>query len=190
MKELNKELKFRTFKNLKVEDLYPHILSNDFACSIDLSKAYFHLPIHSKYQKFFSFQFNKVKYHWSSMPFGLSSAPYLFSKVMSEIVEFLRNNFNINIHFYLDDFIIFNNSKESTQKDSDECIKLFKNLGLSICYKKSVLEPVSSIVYLGTLINLQNKTIQLSEENIRKCIFKTNKILKGKNCIKSNFKVI
>ena len=64
---------------MKIEDLYPHIIQNRYACSIDLSKAYFHMPIHQKYQKFFTFQFNKIKYQWSSMPFGLSSAPYLFS---------------------------------------------------------------------------------------------------------------
>ena len=50
------------------------------------------------------------------MPFGLSTAPYLFTKFTSPIWEFLRSDFKIPIVSYFDDILIIGRNYEGFQK--------------------------------------------------------------------------
>ena len=93
MKNLNREVRFKTFKNMKISDLFPYLHSCNFACRLDLSNAYYHLSIAEEHRKFLAFKFNKQTYVWNAMPFGLSEAPYLFSKLMECVVTNLRIKF-------------------------------------------------------------------------------------------------
>ena len=106
------------------------------------------------------------------MSFGLSSAPFLFSKVMEEVLNHLRTEFKINIYFYLDDIIIFHLCEKELRNCVEFCLKFFDDLGLTICRKKSVLFPVQSIEYLGVTLNLSDESIQLKRDNRIKCISK------------------
>ena len=53
MSELNKSIHLRKFTMTKLSDIIPHIFENKFAASLDISKAYFHVPINPKYKKVF-----------------------------------------------------------------------------------------------------------------------------------------
>jgi hypothetical protein len=51
----------------------------DWAVSMDLKDAYFHIPIHPDYQKYLRFQFEGQIYQFQALPFGLASAPLIFT---------------------------------------------------------------------------------------------------------------
>ena len=53
MSELNQSINLRKFTMTKLSDIIPHIFENKFAASLDISKAYFHVPINPKYKKVF-----------------------------------------------------------------------------------------------------------------------------------------
>ena len=81
------------------------------------------------------------------MPFGLSEAPYLFSKLMECVVTNLRVKFNLIIMFYLDD-IILDHSLESCKKAVKLVIKFITSLGLTINFDESSghsLDTISSL---------------------------------------------
>ena len=65
-----------TFKN--VQDL---MMQSDFMTSIDLRDAYFSIPIHEDHHRFLGFSWEKAYYCFQCLPFGLSSAPRVFTKV-------------------------------------------------------------------------------------------------------------
>jgi hypothetical protein len=72
----------------------------------DLRSGYHHVAINNKFQKYlgFSWEINgQVKYFvFSVLTFGLTSAPFLFTKLMREIVRYWRKlTFPVIIH--LDD---------------------------------------------------------------------------------------
>ena len=52
---------------------------------IDLIDAYFHIIIHQDYRKFLWFQTRDTFYQFKVLPFDLSPAPWVFTKVMVEI---------------------------------------------------------------------------------------------------------
>jgi hypothetical protein len=48
------------------------------------------IPIADSYKKYLRFEFNGTLYEFNSLPFGLSTAPYVFTKIMKQVVASLR----------------------------------------------------------------------------------------------------
>ena len=185
MKSLNQKLSFKTFKNMKLSDLYPYFHDNSYACRLDLSNAYYHLGIADSCKKFLAFNFDNKIYTWNAMPFGLSEAPYLFSKVMECIITNLRIRYNLIIMFYLDDILILEKSYEACKMAIQLAIQFISSLGMSINYEKSISDPVQVITFLGVTLDLVNKTMSPSSDNIEKCIQRS---ISFRNRVKANRK--
>ncbi|XP_069610927.1 uncharacterized protein [Ranitomeya imitator] len=92
---------------------------------IDLKDAYYLIPIHWEYQKYLSVALyvqGQVKhYQYTALPFGLSKAPRVFTKVMVEVMSYLRSR-DIVIVPYLDDFLVVGRSEThcTYQEDAAE----------------------------------------------------------------------
>lgn len=77
---------WRSFKNLVSE--------NGFAYKFDLRKGYYHVETHQTYLGFsWNLDGTEKFYTYSVLPFGLSSAPMLFTKLLRPLVS--------NLHQYL-----------------------------------------------------------------------------------------
>ena len=81
------------------------IRQGDWACSINLKDAYFHIPIHPAYQRFLRFSWRDKVFQFVCLPFGLALSPYVFTKVVWEVATILKWQ-GIRIHCYLDDWLI------------------------------------------------------------------------------------
>ena len=66
------------------------IEQGDWMTSIDFTDAYYSIPIDKEFRKFLKFEFEGVLYHYNVLPFGLSSAPRLFTKVLKVPLSVLR----------------------------------------------------------------------------------------------------
>ena len=55
--------------------------SRDWAVTLDIKDAYFHIPTHMKSRKFLRFLWRKKAFQFVVLPFGLSSAPRVFTLV-------------------------------------------------------------------------------------------------------------
>ena len=65
-------------------------INNAFLAKLDLQDAYLHVPVDSSFQKFLSFTFRGKLFQFRALPFGLSSAPYVFSRMVDYAVQLLR----------------------------------------------------------------------------------------------------
>ena len=54
---------------------------NDWAVSIDLKDAYFHILVHPADRKFLRFVWKDRVFQFKALPFGLAPAPWLFTKI-------------------------------------------------------------------------------------------------------------
>lgn len=68
----------------------------DFMFTFDLKSGYHHVEIFEEHRKFLSFSWKfsdgNVRYfQFSVLPFGLSSAPYLFTKLLKPLVKKWRS---------------------------------------------------------------------------------------------------
>lgn len=77
--------------------------------TLGLRDAYLHIPIHPPYQRFLRLTVKIHNFQFRALPFGLSSAPPIFTKVLGEALALLRLKL-IMIIPYLDDMLLVANS--------------------------------------------------------------------------------
>ena len=86
------------------------MVRNDcYTRSIDLSNAYYHVPVAICHQKYPLFQFAWQLYKFGCLPNGLTSAPRLFKKILKPVFSALHKEGH-GIMGYLDDSILFGNN--------------------------------------------------------------------------------
>ena len=111
LKCLNQYVKTEHFR---MEGLYllPDLLqAQDWMVRLDLKDAYLQVPIHLNHQHLLTFQWEGKNYMFKCLPFGLSSAPRVFTKLLKPVVGFLRQ-IGCRLIIYLDDMLILHQNRE------------------------------------------------------------------------------
>lgn len=153
LKQLNRYVHLQSFSLLSpvsVRDLFP-----EFPCwgaLVDLKDAYFHVIIHRDSRHLLRFCWDGIVYQYRRLPFGLRSAPYIFSRVMKPVIGFLQSR-GIRIIPYLDDWLFLHKDRETLQHQVSWAVKTMVRLGLIIS-PKSLLTPVQTLSWLGVLLDL------------------------------------
>lgn len=167
LKNLNKFVKTVHFKMEDYRTASKFITKDCFLASIDLQDAYFLIPIYEPHKKYLRFMLDDVLYTFNCLPFGLSSSPYVYTKIMKPVYEFLRSN-NFISCCYLDDTLLIG-------KTYDECIQnvnftksTLENLGFLINYTKSCLIPKTNCKFLGFIFDSKNMQLKLPLSKINK----------------------
>ena len=137
----------------------------DFMCKIDLKDAYFAVPIHLAHQKLLCFQFKNVTYQFKCLPFGLTSAPRVFTKVLKPLVAYVRR-LGLRICIYIDDMLILNSQREGAIRDASLMIYLLENLGFVVNMDKSILLPSQEMEFLGVLVNSITMNLSLPDNKV------------------------
>jgi len=146
-----------------------------FMISIDLTKAYFQLPVHYNTRAYFGFKgLNNKYYCYNSMPFGLSTAPYLFDLFSKTIARIITTITGFMCEVYLDDFLIQISPTLETPKDElfarvRAILRFFTMLGLQI-NKKSDIFPSSELKWLGSLISATHTRVFPTIEKVEKLV--------------------
>uniref|UniRef100_A0A2A4K1K2 Reverse transcriptase domain-containing protein n=1 Tax=Heliothis virescens TaxID=7102 RepID=A0A2A4K1K2_HELVI len=176
LKGLNKFLtpkKFRLLNHFKV----PHFLQKkDFLIKIDISQAYFHIPVANRHRRFLSIVYQKKVFQFTCLPFGLSTAPLTFARVSNWIASRLRQ-MNIRVIVYLDDFLIANQDPIKLQKDAFKTVQFLQKLGWIINMDKSLQVPSQRIEYLGIEWDTFHNTKALPKKKISSLRRDLNKLL-------------
>ena len=105
LSKLNLFLATSTFNIETPETIRCSLQRGEWVTSLDFSDAYFHIPIAQRSRKFLRFHMNTVSYQFTSLPFGLATAPLEFTKVVKE-VKLMAQARGIRIHQYLDDWLL------------------------------------------------------------------------------------
>ena len=153
LKPLNGYLVKEKFKMETQRSIRRAISPGEWVVSIDLKDAYFHVPIAREYQKYFLFQVCNKTYKFVALPFGLSSAPREFTRVVT-IVAHLAHGRMIKLHIYLDDWLIRAESPELCKLHAAEILTLTQELGFVINLSKSELVPTQQFDFLGEHFDL------------------------------------
>ncbi|CAG2215354.1 unnamed protein product [Mytilus edulis] len=145
---LNSYMIIPHFKMETNRSIRASILPGMWTTSLDLTDAYFHVPVCHSYRKFLRFVWNKRVYQFRALPFGLSTAPLAFTKLMQVAIAQLHSQ-AIQIHSYLDDSLIKELSPEKLYLNTDVVIRLLFLSGVFISWKKSDLIPSQDFIFLG-----------------------------------------
>ena len=180
MKYLNTFIKLPQLQMFTFKKAFQSFLSNNYACKIDLSNAFWHIGINNNYKRYLSFRFDNVSYWWNSMPFGLRTAPYLFCKLMGTLIKHICTSFGIVMFYYMDDIIILAPTLDIAHAHIKIVLEEITKAGLTINFEKSELQPKSLITFLGVEIDLVTKTFVPSSDNISFCVSKSETFCNGR----------
>ena len=176
MKKLNKFIQYKHFKMEGLFMLKTLLLRNDFMVNVDLKDAYFGIPIDANHRRFLRFQWENTLYKFTCLPFGLSSAPRVFTKLLKPVAALLRR-IGVRILVYLDDILLLNQSRSELEKDKHSLIFILQNLGFVINWKKSMIVPCHRIEYLGMIVDSVRRELQLPTEKITKIQLQCQSVL-------------
>lgn len=91
LKKLNKYIDPPHFKMTNLILVKNLVFRHCFMVTVDLKDAYFTVPLDISHKKYVSFEFNRIIYQFTCMPFALCSAPFIFTKLLKPIVKNLRS---------------------------------------------------------------------------------------------------
>ena len=162
---LNLRIRTPTFHMETLDKVVVMITQIMWATSLDVTDAYLSVPIHLWYQKYFCFILNGVVYMFVRMPFGLTTAPWAFSRIMRPIKYHLRLR-GVTVSSFIDDFLILAVTSAQAACYTTWTSRLLVWLGFEINTDKSSVTPLQEIEYLGILLNLRNLTLALPLDKI------------------------
>lgn len=181
LKQLNK---FIDTSHFKIEDLRTTLKlmsRNCYMATIDIKDAYHFIKIHPESRKFLRFEWKNKLYECNVLPFGLSTAPYVFTKITKPIVKLLRSGGFMST-IYLDDMNLIGHSYQECVSNVSITIKLLSSLGFIINEEKSVLTPSNRCKYLGYILDSSRFDISLPDEKRKRMKEELLKFISLKTC--------
>ena len=133
---------------------------------LDLKEAYRAVPVHPSDQRLLAVSWQGAVYINKALPFGLRSAPKIFSALTDSMMWILQQRGVHRALHYLDDFLVLG------PPDEPECgvalrttLSLCKELGFPVAPEKTE-GPVTSLVFLGIVIDTVRGQLRLPQEKL------------------------
>ena len=133
---------------------------NYFMTSINLTDAYYSVPVATVDQKYLMFQFKGIRYKYVCLPNGLSLTQRFFTKLMKPVLSSLKKKGD-KVMNYLDDFFLEGDTFEECKNAVvDTCELLIK---FSIHPDKFQFILVQKIEYVGFTLDSTSMTVSLTD---------------------------
>ena len=104
------------------------------------------MPIRHQHRPYLRFAFQDRLFQFNVLPFGISKAPQVFTKVLAPVVGHHKG---IQLFPYLDDCLIVTKSAAQLLHSVNLVIETFAQAGFIINKKKSHPLPVQRLQFLG-----------------------------------------
>ena len=134
----------------------------DYLFSFDLKSGYHLVDIAVSHKKYLGFEWKGVFYVFTALPFGLSSACYLFTKLLR---RYWRSR-GLRIVVYLDDGLCAVNGLVSAKLASEMVRYTLSRAGFVTHPTKSVWEPTQCLVWLGFKLDLAMGLIRIPDDKL------------------------
>ena len=155
------------FRMETIQSVLLSVRQDDWMSSIDLKEAYLQVPVHPDSRRFLRFVAQGQVYQFSSLCFGLSTAPQVFSGAMAPVSAILHS-WGIRMRRYLDDWLVQSSSRESLFRDLQVVLNLCRELGVVVNPAKSHLVPSQVVQYLGVVIDSRSFRASPSPDRVAK----------------------
>ena len=137
---------------------------------MDVQAAYRNIPVHPDDRHLLGMQWEDQLFGDTALPFGLRSAPKLFTAVADALQWVVRSRGVSFIAHYLDDFIIVGPpGSDEYAKNLDRLLETCRELGVPIaCHK--VEGPSTCIIFLGIEIDTVAMELRLPQDKLQRLV--------------------
>ena len=177
LKSLNEYVVPQHFKMEGIHTLKDLLRRGDWMTKIDLKDAYFTIPIHSTSRSVLRFSTREPQrlYEFSCLPFGLSCAPWVFTKTLKPALTLLRE-LGIRLVAYIDDILVLTETEEIARNHTSALIYLLESLGYIVHPVKTVTIPSQEIEFLGMMVDSRAMELRLPGQKLKKLRLEAAKI--------------
>lgn len=172
----------RKFKMETLQRQGRHVFADQrFGSVLDISSAFHHVEIHRDFVKYLGFQYEGRFYAWKSLPFGLSSAPRVFTAVTKPLVNLWRRS-GFRVLPYLDDFPNAAGSWSAARHQARQMMSDLADVGFLVQKAKcvGVDNPLPSIRALGFDIDLAEQVFRCPAEKLGHIVSQAAELLRAK----------
>ena len=180
LSRLNRHVITPHFKMETLDSVRLSLRKHDWAISLDLTDAYFHIPIHRKSRRFLRFHFMGKTYQFRALPFGLAPAPYVFSRTVKAVVKHCHR-MGMRLHSYLDDWLQPSRSQVMSLFHRDQLLSTVLSLGFVPNLDKSELVPSQRFSFLGARFCLEEGLIGPSLDRLTRLVTLIQRMLSARS---------
>lgn len=165
LKLLNRHVRVRKFKMESLRSVVASLERGEFLASIDIQDAYLHVPIARSHQRFLRFAVGSTHFQFVALPFGLATAPRVFTKVLAPLIALLRAR-GIALIPYLDDLLVKAPSRADCLTSLTISLDTLRRFGWLINRGKSSLVPSMRLEFLGMVLDTRAARIFLPPDKV------------------------
>lgn len=129
-----------TFEELRSKLQDPKIFSH-----LDIRHDFWQIPVSEETQHFLSFSTPFSNYCYTRLCFGISSAPEIYTKIMTNLLSGIPN---LLIYMYIDDIVIATSTMEEHKKTLEAVFDRLDKAGLGLNKEKCCIGK-ESVQFLG-----------------------------------------
>lgn len=151
---------------------------NAYMFKWDFRSGYYHIDIAENYRTFLGFQWDGMYYCFTVLPFGLSSAPFIFTKIFRPLVKIWRLR-GIDVALYLDDGFGISDNYELAKTHSKFVRESLLSAGVVLNEEKSIWIPTQNLTWLGLCWNSVSHSISVPEARVYKLLNCIDSVIKS-----------
>ena len=167
LKEFNENVEYHHFKMESIQSVIKLVKPNCFMASIDLTDAYYSVPIAPEHRKYIRFLWKGKLFQYTCFPNGLACCPRLFTKLLKPVYANERQT-GSEVAPYIDDSYLQGDTKLECWQSVKKTTLLLQDLGFIIHPDKSVFIPARGLTFLGLIINSEEMTVRLTPEKAQR----------------------
>ena len=148
------------------------VQKGDYAFKIYLHDAYLHIPVHPSSRKYLRFAFENKVYQFRVLPFGLNTAPQIFTRFGAH-GDRLSSPSGISVIPYLDAWLIHHPDRQVLLRHQAQLISTLDLVGFILNRKKSELDLTQDLQFLGIRLPLDLGEASLPESKAWEIVART-----------------
>jgi ribonuclease HI len=161
--DLNSWIRDKGLKMEGIQTIFELSQRGDWATTLDIKAAYSHVPVADDLKPYLCFQFNGQVYRYRTMPFGLKSAPRVFSRLMRRVATWIRSELKTKMAIYMDDLMIVAATKEEAKQKTEAVLRLLTSLGWTLSLDKCHPDPSQTVKFLGWNLDFQRQELKMTD---------------------------
>ncbi|KAA6400282.1 MAG: putative Transposon Ty3-G Gag-Pol polyprotein [Streblomastix strix] len=170
----NEQTKKIHFKMISPFDVQQALLKDSYLTSIDIKSAFNHITVHPSLKPYLGFQVEDRSFVYIDMPFGLRLAPIVFTKTFQMAQAAIKKGLSSTILQYSDDILIINQNPLESSKETQLVKNQLQKFGWIIDNKKSEMEQMKEIRYLGLIWNMEEMIVKMPQDRQINLLYQLN----------------
>ena len=144
---INKVAKLDGYPLPRIDDIFSRLSGGTVFSKLDLTSAYQQIELDEETRKYTTINTPKGLFQYTRLPFGISSAPAIFQRIMENLLVNVPN-----ISVYLDDILVTGKDFQDHLHTLDRVLHLLEAAGLTL-KKEKCLFAQPKVEYLGHVID-------------------------------------